>query len=260
MRGAVAAWAWRFSAHRMMNPPMMKVLATTTGSIATTVRLSGTPLLTFAQVNGRGEITRAGGNWQLDGFAAGQYIQVVGAGVNSGSYKVETVSGTKLTLAAGQTLQAAAGVTADVLAVPTRTQNGVLTGNPALEFLPKRAAIERSSGSWLDDGFSAGMQILLGSAGGNNGTYTIAEITATRIELQESVDLAAGSATSATVTGAATFSGNVTFVPAEPAPATIFTRPRAVSTQVRMTSARSRAVRVAPSPVVPQGTMPSKWE
>ena len=43
----------------------------------------------------------------------------------------------------------------------------------------------------------------------------------------------------------------------EPAPAMTGTRPRTVSTTARTTSERSWAVRVTPSPVVPQGTMPS---
>lgn len=80
---------------------------------------------------------------------------------------------------------------------------GTLTGDPNLTFADTNPdTITRAAGSWLDDGFVAGMVITVALSSSNNGTFTIASLTATVITLVAGDTLVAeGPANGITVTG-----------------------------------------------------------
>jgi hypothetical protein len=88
--------------------------------------------------------------------------------VNDGLTDVKTVNGAAVTL-----------VTIGEMA-PVLLFTGSVTFNTTAK------TITRSSGSWINDGFAAGMQIRLGPGGTNPGDYTIATLTATVMTLTTS--------------------------------------------------------------------------
>ena len=82
------------------------------------IGLTGNPTLTFTHNAGGGDtISRSAGSWTLDGFQAGEQIEISGTGQanNDGTYTIASISadGTTLTLVAGDQLvdEAASGVT-----------------------------------------------------------------------------------------------------------------------------------------------------
>ncbi len=78
--------------------------------------LSFTGQISFDNITGASDkISRSSGSWFVDGFAAGHTIEVTGAGVNDGTYTIQSVIGATLTLALGDTLVDATvnGVTVD---------------------------------------------------------------------------------------------------------------------------------------------------
>jgi len=177
----------------------LQVMVNNVGTSSAPIRLSGAPSLIFKDVVGGNEISRSAGSWLSDGFAAGQFIRVVGTTPNAGSYQIASVTNAIITLVGGQDIIPGTE-TADVIAQATRIQQVALSGTPVLSYLPQRAAIVRDTGSWISDGFTVGMQIQLSGTDSNNAIYTIATLSATRIELQESTDLHAGTDADAAVT------------------------------------------------------------
>lgn len=62
--------------------------------------------------------------------------------------------------------------------------DAVMSGAPTLAFANANPdTITRNTGSFVDDGFAAGMSVTVAGSTGNNGTYTIASLTATVITL-----------------------------------------------------------------------------
>lgn len=150
----------------------------------TTVRMSGTPTVTFAEVGATGDtITRSTGSFISDGFVAGQAVTVaLSASNNFANAKITAVSATVLTLD-----------TQDLVA--EGPVSGVsITGTTGITFAEVGGTgdtITRSDGSWLDDGFAIGdLVTVAGSASNNVTTDALANVTATVLTLG-STDLAA---------------------------------------------------------------------
>ena len=174
----------------------------------TTVRMTGAPTLTFAEVGATADtITRNdAGSFIADGFVNGMAITVSGA-INGGNNfvdaKVVTVAASVLTLD-----------TQDLVA-EVATADCVVTGTVGITFAEVGATadtITRSSGSWLDDGFAAGDIITIaGSASNNVTTDAVTTVTATVITLN-TTDLVAEfvGATTITVTKGETMAAWVT--------------------------------------------------
>ncbi|MBC8508279.1 MAG: hypothetical protein H8D34_25770, partial [Chloroflexi bacterium] len=139
-------------------------------SLTVDATMSGVPNITFAN-GGQAvpdTITRSTGSWITDGFAAGQDIQVLGAGnTNSGIYKIESLTFDILTLQQTNSLGDALNV----------------TGVSVLAFHATPDSIARTSGSWLTDGFLVNDVIRVSGTADNDGNYTIAEISALKISL-----------------------------------------------------------------------------
>lgn len=135
-----------------------------------TVRMSGTPTITFLEVGVTGDtITRSAGSFLTDGFAIGDVITVSGAvasaGANNITGAVTNVTATVLTLD-----------TADV--VNEGPISGVsIVGSHGLVFAATTAT--RSGGSWLDDGFRVGDSVTFAGTVSNNITVVITVLTAT---------------------------------------------------------------------------------
>ncbi len=160
-----------------------------------TVAMTGTGKLTFAdnassETDTRDTITRDNGSWVTDGFRAGQKITIEGSAGNDGTYTIAEVTASTLTLAQDA-----------VLTNETLTRH-VMSGSPVLTFADNGAAadtITRDSGSWLTDGFEAGQTIYVQGSDGNDGTYTIAEVTDSTLTLSAGDVVAAGTASGMSV-------------------------------------------------------------
>ena len=145
----------------------------------TTAELSG-PGLSFSGDT----IVRSEGSWGDEGFAAGQVIQVSGTTRNDGYYTLGSVSGDTLTLTeslTGEDNVADAEVTARTLGA------NALTEGQELDFDAASHTITRAVGSWLDDGFETGDEILISGAGANNGTATVTGVTVDTLTLSEDI-------------------------------------------------------------------------
>lgn len=139
-------------------------------------RMVGAPELTFAEVGATGDtITRATGSWVTDGFTTGDVITVSGTSSNNFSNAVVT------------------GVTATVLTLDTQdlvaevTSAASVTASPKLTFAEVGATgdtITRASGSFISDGFTAGMSIDVDGTASNDFTgATITDVSATVLTL-----------------------------------------------------------------------------
>lgn len=135
-----------------------------------TVRMTGTPNITFAEVGGTGDtITRSAGSFITDGFAIGMVVTVSGAVAGSGhnniTGKITNVTALVLTLD-----------TADLDAEGPISGVAII-GSHGLIFTTTTAT--RSGGSWLDDGFAVGDSATFAGTVSNNITVTITVLTAT---------------------------------------------------------------------------------
>ena len=106
---------------------------------------------------------------------------------NEGTYTIASVTASTLTLVGTDQLQAEgpkSGVT--VVAYPA------LAGNPNLTFADASPdTITRSSGNWITDGFKVGHHIEVSGSSGNDGIYTISELTATVLKVSDADTLSA---------------------------------------------------------------------
>ena len=132
-----------------------------------TVRMAGSPTLTFANVSDSDTITRSTGSFITDGFVAGDLVAVTGAstgGNNVTAAPIVNVAALVLTFGATTTLTNE-GPTAGC----------TLTATPSLTFAEAGAAdtITRSRGSWYDDGFRNGDIISISGTLLNNITTTV---------------------------------------------------------------------------------------
>jgi hypothetical protein len=137
-----------------------------------TVRMSGAPNVTFAEVGGTSDTaTRSAGSFVTDGFANGDTVTVTGAVAGAGHNNVTgvlaNVSATVLTM----------GATDFDNEGPIAGVN--IVGSPTLTFVASTHTITRNRGSWLDDGFRVGDSVTVTGTVGNNYTKTITGLSAT---------------------------------------------------------------------------------
>lgn len=177
-----------------------------------TVRMTGTPTLTFAEVGASGDtITRSAGSWITDGFAVGDVITVASSVSNNVTGPIASLSATVITL----------GTTDLVNEGPVSGCSVV--GSHGLVFAEVGATgdtITRSGGSWLNDGFAVGDLITVAGTGSNN--FADAEITAVTatvltLDTQDLVAETIGSRT-ATITAGETMAEWVSAMDTEFAP------------------------------------------
>jgi hypothetical protein len=172
-------------------------------------------------------ITRTSGSFLADGFSAGQQISVSGTQSNNGTYQIQSVTATVLTLTPSAMLtdETAAGARItnlhgdlngivgkvnvlgsglDTLNVDdtgeTTSSQPVFTGS--ITFDATARSITRDSGDFLADGFKAGQTILVSGTDNNNGSFLIKSVSATTIILADSSTVASETAASARITNA----------------------------------------------------------
>ena len=140
--------------------------------------MTGSPKLTFSDVGDADTIERSdGAKWVSDGFAVNQQITISGTASNNGTFTIQDIQGSKLTLSANDKLKTEEKSGAKVTgAAPT------LSGNPDLDFTVD-GKIFRSAGDWEADGFAAGQYITVEGAGVNSGTYFIDKIDTVALTL-----------------------------------------------------------------------------
>ena len=145
---------------------------------ATSHRMLGAPALTFAEVGATGNtITRSAGSWLADGFAIGDVITVSGSDTNDIDFSapITLVTDTVITL------------DDDDLTDEVGATGVVVTGQPSLTFAAADDTVTRSRGSWLADGFRVGDTVTVSGTVGNDGTYTVAGVTALVLDLGDGV-------------------------------------------------------------------------
>ena len=140
-------------------------------------------------------ITRSSGSWVLDGFGANQRIAIAGSGPNvtaDGLYHLITaITPTVLTLAAAPL--ATQGTTA--LTFTPEIGKAVVTAAGTVQTVTAQVTIDdatntitRAAGSWIADGFQAGLEFRVSGSSPNatpsGVTYKIASVTATTLTLQ----------------------------------------------------------------------------
>lgn len=154
-------------------------------------RMTGNPTLTFAEVGGTGDtITRSAGSWIVDGAVVGDTFSVTDSALNNITAVIASLSASTITL--GTT-----DLAAEVIAGCT------VTGGPTLTFAEVGATgdtITRSRGSFLVDGFRAGLPLASDGSASNDFTgAAVTAVTATVITLNTQ-DLAAESILASAVT------------------------------------------------------------
>ncbi len=88
---------------RVLRSNHLFVLAPPTPIADVTLRMLGSPTVTFANVS-PATVTRSAGSWLSDGFRSGQYITIAKSTSNNGTFKVDVASASTLTLSATATL------------------------------------------------------------------------------------------------------------------------------------------------------------
>ncbi len=148
-----------------------------------------TPVAAAAQVNFSGPantITSTDGtNWLLSGFQPGMAIQIAGASSNATapgtSVQIIAVTATTLTISSASQLATETGksVTLTPVIVNPRTPQSTLGLTFGTSTLTRH-----DGGSWLQDGFQAGMKIQIAGSAHNDSTgNTISSVTDTVITL-----------------------------------------------------------------------------
>ncbi|KPJ79284.1 MAG: hypothetical protein AMJ58_12585 [Gammaproteobacteria bacterium SG8_30] len=134
-------------------------------------------------------LTHAGaagpGSWLADGFRPGMVIRVMNSsGGNDGSYTIDTVDATTITLIASDTLNDAFFVDNDlrITADPSVTINpgsAYSAAGPTLTFADVNPDTITRSGArtWAMDGFAVNQTIFVSGTASNDGVYTIAAIS-----------------------------------------------------------------------------------
>jgi len=141
---------------------------------APTYRMTGAPTITFAEVGETGDtITRSAGSFIADGFQAGDLINVTGSTGNNiaAAAPLADVSALVLTL------------DDDDLVAEGPVSGVTIVGHEALTFAAAADTVTRSRGSWLADGFRVGDSVTVVGTASNDGTYTVAGVTAAVLDL-----------------------------------------------------------------------------
>ncbi len=166
--------------------------------------VKGGDTLTFADKGKKGDtdfggdtLARTNGSWKDDGFAAGDKITISGTSSNNtaadSTYTIASISADGLTLSFDESVELSAESKTSIAAVsiekfvePTKLTGSsglslTFTDNAGASGGDERDTIVRGSGSWSDDGFSAGDAISITGTGSNDSgsdqTYTIKEIS-----------------------------------------------------------------------------------
>lgn len=147
------------------------------------VAMTGSPKLSFLEVGATGDtITRDGGSWLDDGFAANDLITVTGSVSNNITHaKIASLTDTVITLD-----------TAD-LVTEASVEDCVVKGSKPLTFAEVGSTgdtITRTSGSWITDGFKVGDVVTITGTASNNVSGAIQALSATVLTFG-STDLAA---------------------------------------------------------------------
>ena len=124
-------------------------------------------------VEGTDFITRSSGDWETDGFEAGQRVTVTGTASNDDSYIVESVDGSKLYLVNGNFTDE---TSATGVSVTRYEESNSMAGGLTLNFVVNPSgsdSIVRSAGEWLNDGFYSGQLIIVTGTSGNDDTYIV---------------------------------------------------------------------------------------
>ncbi|HET7128184.1 MAG TPA: hypothetical protein VFJ93_03815, partial [Gaiellaceae bacterium] len=148
-----------------------------------TLTLSDGPIEPFATgnfVTTSTTITRAMGDWLVDGFAIGQHVLITGDVTTSGTVQSvtsatltltgATISGTHLNVAV-TTTTAASGtaslvrVGGDTISLTGPSFAGTLTTTAPSSGFQTISRATTATSDWIKDGFAAGQQIVLGGAG-----------------------------------------------------------------------------------------------
>jgi len=139
---------------------------------APTYRMTGAPTITFAEVGETGDtITRSAGSFIADGFQAGDLIVVTGSAGNNITAVLANVAASVLTL------------DSDDLVDEGPVSGVTIVGHEALVFDAAASTVTRSRGSWLDDGFRVGDSVTVAGSVSNDGTRTVAAVTAAVLDL-----------------------------------------------------------------------------
>ncbi len=137
-----------------------------------TVRMSGTPTITFLEAGGSDTVTRGVGSFIDDGFAVGMVVTISGAvattGINNVTGPLAAVTDTVLTFDS----------TTDVINEGPISTVHILASH-GLVFAASGDTITRSGGSWLDDGFAVGDNVTVDGSVANDGTRIITVLSAT---------------------------------------------------------------------------------
>ncbi len=152
-----------------------------------------------------------GGDWS-GAFAAGDFIRVFGSSDNAGEsgeyFEIASVTGDTLTLVVSNEL---ASEYSRAIELATITPDPLATTDYQVDltfahFADAGDTLSRSSGSWIDDGFVAGMRIALSGSSVNDTDegqfYSIVSVTDTQLTLSLSAELEAGSDSNVTVSRA----------------------------------------------------------
>ena len=120
-------------------------------------------------------ITRSTGNWESDGFVAGQQITVTDAGAANGTYTIASVTATVITLEDGSGLPD--GTDADGATITLSVNITDNVGFAAERFYAD-AAIQRSFGTW-DGDYAANQWVTITNADDaeNNRTFQILDVS-----------------------------------------------------------------------------------
>jgi hypothetical protein len=140
------------------------------------------------------KIINLSGNWSSD-YRANQQVTITGADItgNNGSYTILSV--------AGNTMSITGALTLDMVDNGAQTTATVTASTVTdITWSVDSARIERSSGSWINDGFAANQNIVIKGSDSNDGDYVIDSVTATAIHLKSGFDLTFNDTNTNTVT------------------------------------------------------------
>ncbi len=211
---------------------------TITGRFSDGPFMMGDPSLTFKDVGNADTLKRSSGSWTDDGFEVGGFLTVSGSVNNNGTFKISAISGDELTLTlddddvlANETVSSGAVVS---VASPTMRgnpgitfdtdNNGVFDLFDGVDETPDDAdgqdtdvsdIITRTAGSFVDDGFEAGMVVEVFGSSANNGSFLVqtvsnAELLLDPIELlKDSPDAPGDPVEPASETGVTIFRASV---------------------------------------------------
>ena len=132
------------------------------------------PTLTFKDAT----IERTSGDWEADGFAIGQTVEIAGTKTSNGKWKISGITATVLTLT-GATFAEEKSSDNDTDPEVVAVQSLM---NPELTFDAK--TITRSRGSWIDDGFKVDDRITIHGGTVNQGQFRVTAVTATVLTLE----------------------------------------------------------------------------